>query len=158
MTSFMTAPPAILGQRACPGDQRRAVRVNLTSKICNCLQNIFTSTCAASLSGTEHVMVCLKKLRHAIEVREGITSDIRLTIYSENCKHMSLRCYMLELIMAIDEEEIVDNSAECIIDFFSDKLPQTISVGCPPCEAYSLKNITVFLERLNNLLQELNSG
>lgn len=36
---------------------------------------------------------------------------------------------MLELIMAIDEEEIVDNSAECIIDFFSDKLPQTISVS-----------------------------
>lgn len=34
------------------------------------------------MSGTEHVMVCLKKLRHAIEVREGITSDIRLTIYS----------------------------------------------------------------------------
>lgn len=29
-----------------------------------------------------------------------------------------------------------------------------IKVGCPPCEAYSLKNITVFLARLNHLLEE----
>ncbi|XP_008300774.1 interleukin-15 isoform X2 [Stegastes partitus] len=27
-----------------------------------------------------------------------------------------------------------------------------IKVGCPPCESYSLKNITIFLERLNKLL------
>lgn len=45
---------------------------------------------------------------------------------------MSLRCYILELIMVIDEEEIVDNYAECISDF-SNTLPKTNSVS-PVCK------------------------
>lgn len=74
----------------------------------------------------------------------------------EKCKNMSLRCYMLELMMVIIEQEIKDPKANCIFDF-NDGLRETNSVGCPPCEAYSLKNITEFLERLNSLLQEINS-
>lgn len=41
---------------------------------------------------------------------------------------MSLRCYMLELIMVIDEEEIMNNNAGCINDF-SDTLPKANSVS-----------------------------
>lgn len=33
----------------------------------------------------------------------------------------------------------------------------TFQAGCPPCEAYSLKNITIFLERLHNLLEQIKS-
>lgn len=45
---------------------------------------------------------------------------------------MSLRCYMLELIMVIHEEEIVDNNAECVSDF-NDTLPEANSVS-PVCK------------------------
>lgn len=85
--------------------------------------------------------------------------------------------------MVIEEQQIVDTNADCIADFM-EKLPNEHLVSavyclashcvsafffffvnfanasslfqadCPPCEAYSLKNITIFLERLNYLLEE----
>lgn len=39
---------------------------------------------------------------------------------------MSLRCYMLELVMVIEEEDIWDNYTKCISDF-SDTLPKLVS-------------------------------
>uniref|UniRef100_A0A3P8SVN0 Interleukin n=1 Tax=Amphiprion percula TaxID=161767 RepID=A0A3P8SVN0_AMPPE len=80
----------------------------------------------------------------------------------DNCKSMSLKCYILELMMVMDEEEITEPTAIDCIFHFSDSVCSHITttarkqtnhgVGCPPCESYSLKNITIFLDRLNNLL------
>lgn len=46
-----------------------------------------------------------------------------VSLFQENCKNMSLRCYMLELMMVIDEEDITGKNADCITDF-SDMLPK----------------------------------
>ncbi|KAF0037275.1 hypothetical protein F2P81_010149 [Scophthalmus maximus] len=35
----------------------------------------------------------------------------------ENCENVSLKCYMLELIMVLDEEEVKGNKASCILAF-----------------------------------------
>uniref|UniRef100_A0A3Q3IEM0 Interleukin n=1 Tax=Monopterus albus TaxID=43700 RepID=A0A3Q3IEM0_MONAL len=61
----------------------------------------------------------------------------------ENCDNEMLRCYILELMMAINEAEL-----QAEVEAEGD---------CRPCEAYSLQNITIFLERLNNLLEKMSS-
>lgn len=56
------------------------------------------------------------------ETVRTVVSETVLTLFQENCKIMSLRCYMLELLMVIDEEDVTGKNAECITDF-SDNLP-----------------------------------
>lgn len=46
-----------------------------------------------------------------------------VSLFQENCINVSLRCYILELIMVIEEEEVLDANAECIVDFV-DTLPE----------------------------------
>ncbi|XP_041789014.1 interleukin-15-like isoform X2 [Chelmon rostratus] len=122
------------------------------------LSVLSTCTCAASVPGTADVQTCLEGLKHAIQKSDAMLYAPSVNDVEDKCKIMSLRCYMLELIMVIDEEEIIDdNNADCLMDFNDILPPEANSVGCPPCEAYSLKNITTFLERLNSLLQEMTS-
>ncbi|XP_068445284.1 interleukin-21-like isoform X1 [Clinocottus analis] len=171
MTDFMTASPVSLVQPTCPGEQRaKGVQLQSTCHLCReshktqvwlcflVLSLLSSSTCAAPEPPTLHLLKCLRSetLKNAIERSEAMlyapsTSDVK-----EKCKMMSLRCYMLELMMVIGEEEIQDKKARCIFDFNA-TLPTEHPVDCPPCEAYSLKNIKVFLERLISLLQEMNS-
>lgn len=40
---------------------------------------------------------------------------------------MSLKCYMLELIMVLDEEEIEDQATKCIISFNEFLQPPNVS-------------------------------
>nr|BAN84544.1 interleukin-15 [Oplegnathus fasciatus] len=171
MTDFMTALPVILVQPTCPGDQRaKGVQFQLTCNLCReshktqvwlcffVLSFLSTYTCAASVSGkdTEDIQTCLKELKGNIEKSDAMLYAPSSNDVEENCKIMSLRCYMLELRMVIDEENIFNEFADCIVDFNESRLPEVVnSVGCPPCEAYSLKNITIFLDRLNNLLKEM---
>uniref|UniRef100_A0AAQ6ILG0 Interleukin n=1 Tax=Anabas testudineus TaxID=64144 RepID=A0AAQ6ILG0_ANATE len=72
-----------------------------------------------------------------------------------NCENMSLKCYMLELIMVLDEEEIEDQATKCIISF--NEFLQPPNDGCPACETYSLKNTSTFLDRLKTLLEKMNA-
>ncbi|XP_074485489.1 interleukin-15 [Sebastes fasciatus] len=118
------------------------------------LSFLSTFTCAAP--GLPTIQICLNRLKDAIERSDAMLYAPSSNDVEEKCKMMSLRCYMLELMMVIIEEDIKGSKANCIFDF-NERLPEAKHVGCPPCEAYSLKNITVFLERLNNLLQEMNS-
>uniref|UniRef100_A0A3Q1IBH3 Interleukin n=1 Tax=Anabas testudineus TaxID=64144 RepID=A0A3Q1IBH3_ANATE len=75
-----------------------------------------------------------------------------------NCENMSLKCYMLELIMVLDEEEIEDQATKCIISFNEFLQPPNVSSdGCPACETYSLKNTSTFLDRLKTLLEKMNA-
>lgn len=162
MTDFMKAP---LFQLICPRDQRaKAAQFQSTCNLCReshktqvwlcflVLSLLSTSTCATSLPETADLQICLKKLRHSIEKSDAMlyapsTDDIK-----DTCKIMSLKCYMLELIMVVREEEVEDNKTDCIFHFSETLHPE---VGCPPCESYSLKNITIFLDRLNTLLEEM---
>ncbi|XP_032355698.1 interleukin-15 isoform X2 [Etheostoma spectabile] len=168
MTNFMTALPVILDQPTYPGDLRaKGVHFQSTYNLCRerhkiqvwlcflVLSFLSTSTSAAPVPSTSHAHICLKDLKNAIEKSDAMlyapsASDVK------NCKMMSLRCYILELLVVIMEEEIVGPRANCIRDFNA-TLPKDNPVGCQPCEAYSLKNITVFLDRLNNLLEEMNT-
>lgn len=173
MTDFMTALPVILVQPTYPGDQRaKGIQFQSTCNLCReshktqvwlcflVLSFLSTSTCAAPGLQTLHVQKCLNSERlKDIERSDAMLYAPSSNDVEEKCKMMSLRCYMLELTMVIIEEEITDLKANCIFDFKTiiETLPAANPVGCPPCEAYSLKNITVFLERLNNLLKEMNS-
>ncbi|XP_070684004.1 interleukin-15 [Pempheris klunzingeri] len=172
MTDFMTALLVILFQPTCPGDKRaKGVPFQLTCNLCQerhtiqvwlcflVLSFLSTSTYAAStyapsLPDTEDVQICLERLIPAIKKSDAmlyapLTKD-------EDCKIMSLSCYMLELIMVIIEEEIDDNTDHCILEFNENLPHEANSVsGCPPCETYSLQNITVFLDSLKDLLKEM---
>lgn len=110
--------------------------------------------CAASVTSQniEDVQVCFDNLKHAIQHSDAMLYAPSINDVKAECKNMSLKCYMLELIMVIDEEEIMNNNSECIKDF--NLSFEANIVGCPRCEAYSLKNVTIFLERLRNLLEE----
>lgn len=168
MTDLMTALPVILVQNTCPGDQRaKDVQFQWSCNLCReshktqvwlcflVLSFFSVYTCAASLPDTVEVRICLERLKVAIEKSDAMLYAPSANDVKDNCKVMSLRCYMLELMMVIKEEEVRTNDAECIFDF-SDKLGvETNSVGCPACEAYSLQNITTFLDRLNALFEEL---
>uniref|UniRef100_A0A3Q3IPY6 Interleukin n=1 Tax=Monopterus albus TaxID=43700 RepID=A0A3Q3IPY6_MONAL len=103
--------------------------------------------------------------------RESHKPQVWLCVLVENCDNEMLRCYILELMMAINEAElqaeveaeVFGTKERCIFDYFhlyyfSETLHNSVSPGdCRPCEAYSLQNITIFLERLNNLLEKMSS-
>nr|AZL96432.1 IL-15 [Trachidermus fasciatus] len=170
MTAFTTASPVIHVQPAWPGEQRaKGVQFQLTCHLCReshktkvwlcflVLSLLSTSVCAAERPSV-YLLNCLgsERLKNAIKRSDAMlyapsTSDVK-----ENCKESSLKCYILELMVVIVEEEIQDKKAHCIFDFNA-SMPTNYPVDCPPCEAFSLKNITVFLDRLFSLLQEMNS-
>ncbi|XP_078118517.1 interleukin-15 isoform X1 [Sander vitreus] len=169
MTDFMTALPVILIQPTYPGDlQAKGVHFQSTCNLCRdshktqvwlcflVLSFLSTSTSAAfvPVPNTSHAQSCLKSLKNAIEKSDAMLYAPSANDVEKNCKVMSLRCYIWELLVVIMEEEIVGPKANCIFDFNA-RLPKDNFVGCRPCEAYSLKNITVFLDRLNNLLEEM---
>ncbi|XP_032355706.1 interleukin-15 isoform X3 [Etheostoma spectabile] len=159
MTNFMTALPVILDQPTYPGDLRAAStssRPTTFAERDTKFSFLSTSTSAAPVPSTSHAHICLKDLKNAIEKSDAMLYAPSASDVKENCKMMSLRCYILELLVVIMEEEIVGPRANCIRDFNA-TLPKDNPVGCQPCEAYSLKNITVFLDRLNNLLEEMNT-
>ncbi|XP_067441032.1 interleukin-15 isoform X2 [Thunnus thynnus] len=114
------------------------------------------STCSAQGPHLRDLKHCVEEVKQTIEKSDAMlyapsTDDIK-----ENCRNMALKCYMLELIMVLNEEKITIDAAYHILNFneYIKRMPGADQVGCPPCEAYSLKNITVFLARLNHLLEE----
>ncbi|KAF1395370.1 hypothetical protein PFLUV_G00010810 [Perca fluviatilis] len=133
MTDFMTALPV---QPTYPGDlQAKGVHFQSTCNLCReshktqvwlcflVLSFLSTSTSAAfvPVPNTSHAQSCLKSLKNAIE-----KSDAMLyapSAVQESCKVMSLRCYILELLVVIMEQEIVGPKANCIFDF-NDRLPK----------------------------------
>uniref|UniRef100_A0A8C6TZB5 Interleukin n=1 Tax=Neogobius melanostomus TaxID=47308 RepID=A0A8C6TZB5_9GOBI len=77
-----------------------------------------------------------------------------------NCDVPSLKCYMLEVEMVLIEQQIDgnDSNAKCIFSF-NDKCSKPNACGsCPPCEATALRNSTIFLDNLNNILSKIMSN
>ncbi|KAE8300296.1 hypothetical protein D5F01_LYC00433 [Larimichthys crocea] len=173
MTDYMKALPVIIVQPACLRDHRaKGVQFQLTCNLCReshktqvwlcflVLSFLSIHTCVAAVPGTAEVLLCLEGVKQEIQKSDAMlyapsasSADDKV---KAKCKEVWLRCYMLELKMVLDEERIANRNADCILDFY-EKLSNN-TVGCPPCEAYALKNITVFLERLNNLFQEINTN
>lgn len=58
----------------------------------------------------------------------AVCSKALLSVLQRDCKNKSLRCYMLELLMVIDEEDVMGAYADCISDFNAD-LPTDNSVS-----------------------------
>ncbi|CAJ1052461.1 interleukin-15-like [Xyrichtys novacula] len=153
MTDFMTAPPVILVKSTYPGDRNtKCIQFQLACNLCSeshktqvwlcflILSLLSSCSSAVSVRDITHLQICLDRLKPYIQ---------------KDCKMMSLQCYMLELKMVTVEEEIMDERSDCIFDFYDILPPEATYVGCPPCEAYPLKNITIFIEQLSKLLKEL---
>ncbi|KAL6110833.1 uncharacterized protein ACO6RY_19840 [Pungitius sinensis] len=175
MTDLMTVLPVILVEASYPGYlSAKGVQFQSTCHLCReshktqvwlcflVLSLLSTCTYADAREPYLHMQNCLgTDLKKAIEKSDAMLYAPSADEVKEKCKKMSLKCYILELLMVINEEGFQDKKATCVWDFNKnlnkDNEASAPSVDCPPCETYSLKNITVFLERLNSLLQELYS-
>ncbi|XP_056136684.1 interleukin-15 isoform X3 [Lampris incognitus] len=119
-----------------------------------------TSTCATaapSKSYKTHVLqLCLKKMKHIFEKSDALLYSPSIDDIPENCGIMSLKCYILELVVVLYEEDLLkSDDAECIFHFNATLSSQASSVSCPSCETQTLKSATIFLERMVILLQSL---
>uniref|UniRef100_A0A672YVA5 Interleukin n=1 Tax=Sphaeramia orbicularis TaxID=375764 RepID=A0A672YVA5_9TELE len=156
-------------QPTCPGDPPpKRVQFLLTCNqspdshrtqvwLCFLILSVLCSiACAYTGPETGGLQQCLENLKNAIEKSDAMLYAPSINDIKEDCESASLRCYMLELKMVLEELEIRDKNAFCVFHFMVavDMIPNTGS--CPACEAHALKNSTIFLERLNTLLNKLN--
>nr|XP_020447478.1 uncharacterized protein LOC109955551 isoform X2 [Monopterus albus] len=180
MTDFMTSTPLILVQLTCHRDLRaKGIQLQSTCNLCReshkpqvwlcvlVVSFLSISTCAA-IKPERELKRCVMGLHDNIKKSDAELYAPSLDEINENCDNEMLRCYILELMMAINEAElqaeveaeVFGTKERCIFDYFhlyyfSETLHN--SGDCRPCEAYSLQNITIFLERLNNLLEKMSS-
>ncbi|KAM4584372.1 interleukin-15 [Odontesthes bonariensis] len=166
MTDFMTALLVILFQLACSRDQRaKDAQFQLTCNLCRdshktqvylcflILSLLSICTHASHETEIEDLKQCMEELKGRIEKSTAMLYAPSVNDNKENCNHMALKCYMLELMMVVEEEEITHKTS-CIYTFNSTLRPE---VGCPPCETYSLQNITIFMNRLTRFLEKVNT-
>ncbi|CAN9510280.1 unnamed protein product [Ophioblennius macclurei] len=155
----------------CVGDQRaKGAQFQSTCKLCReshktqvwlcflVLSLLSVPTCTANMSSPEDGQECVKKLKN--NHSEWQKSDAMLyapPIGDQKCDMMSLKCYVLELIMVVEETN--PHPHDCIfkINRTIESSAQTQDDGCPKCEAHPLVNVTTFLEKLNNLLERMSS-
>uniref|UniRef100_A0A3Q3FVB0 Interleukin-15-like n=1 Tax=Labrus bergylta TaxID=56723 RepID=A0A3Q3FVB0_9LABR len=143
MTDVMTVPPVILVQTTCHRGQRaRGDLFLLTCNLCQeghktqvwlcflILSFLGMSTCAVSERDMANLKECLKWIKPSIEKSDALLYAPSANEVEEKCKNMSLKCYMLELKMVIEEEDIRHKKADCIFDF-SDTLPSDANYVSP---------------------------
>ncbi|KAK5865650.1 hypothetical protein PBY51_019902 [Eleginops maclovinus] len=175
MIDFMTAFPVILVQPTCPRDLRaKGIQFQSTCNLCReshktqvwlrcflVLSFLSTSpcSCAILLNDTFELQTTFEGLREALKKSDAmlyapneVTNEVE-----ESCKKMILKCYMLELMMVINEEDILDDNLDVFYEFYEHHLKEPKSDGCRQCETYPLVNITTFSDRLNSLFQEIQS-
>lgn len=165
---FMTAPLVILLQHTPSRDQR--AKSNLfqsTWKLC-CRDShktqvwlcfftlsLLTSCISASrLTNTQDLQTCLKHLKGTIEKSDAMLYSPPIPL-TDRCQHQVLQCYMLELRVIFEEEEIADtNDVQCFYHFNKTLLPER---NCPECETHPLKNSNEFFKGLMDLLQQIHT-
>ncbi|XP_060948503.1 interleukin-15-like isoform X2 [Limanda limanda] len=151
----MTRLPVNCVQLSCPGDQRaKSVQFQFHSSLWFLVLS-FLSLSSCAVEDTTDLRMCITNLRNTIEKSDAMLYSPSIDDIEENCENVSLKCYMLELEMVLDEEEVYDGNASCILAFKERLDSNSHTGGCPPCEAYSLQNITIFLDRLITLLEKL---
>ncbi|XP_061574038.1 interleukin-15 [Cololabis saira] len=165
MTGSMKRRPGRILQPTCPQPAKED-RFQWTCNLCQdshktqvwlcflILSCLSICTSATFVSETEDLQTCLEELRDKLEKSDAKLYSPSVNDFKDNCINMTLKCYMLELKMVIYEEDIQDSKASCIFQFSEALRPET---GCPPCEIYTLANITNFLERLTTILQKINA-
>uniref|UniRef100_A0A3B4G1Q1 Interleukin n=1 Tax=Pundamilia nyererei TaxID=303518 RepID=A0A3B4G1Q1_9CICH len=158
VTAQMTALPVILFQLTCHRDQRaRGFQIQLTCKVCRESHKTQVWLCLLVLSTSGETNENVYLFLISCQKSDAMLYAPRIEDFPDFCKKMVLKCYMLELIMVLDEEEIGRGSQECVRDF-NYNLQTTKNDLCPACETYTLQNITTFMDRLMDLLQNLNSA
>nr|UNA06292.1 interleukin [Hippocampus erectus] len=142
--------------RLCPHlcRDRRTTQVWL----CVFVLSFLSSTSSAlSAQDSEDLQLCLRSLTPSIEESRAMLYAPSMNDIQAKCHLVSLKCYFLELVMVMDEEEVDGDNiyGNCLHDFNEALLPEgdALQVSCPPCEAHSLGNVTTFLDRLKTLLQ-----
>uniref|UniRef100_A0A672I6V9 Interleukin n=1 Tax=Salarias fasciatus TaxID=181472 RepID=A0A672I6V9_SALFA len=159
----------ILSQLTCVGDQRaKGAQFQSTCKLCReshktqvwlcflVLSFLSVSTCATCLDEIED-------LQHDMENVKPMTKNSDAMLYAPiidnraNCTCRYLDCYILELLMVMKEEGVSKEYGS--IRAFHENMSRELKHddGCPTCEEHPLENITIFMDRLTNLLQELNA-
>ncbi|XP_049576318.1 uncharacterized protein [Syngnathus scovelli] len=119
------------------------------------LSLFFSSSCALSLGDSKRVQQCLSGLTPSIEESSAMLYAPSMNEIRAKCHHLSLKCYLEELVMVIDEEEVDNVYANCIEEFNETLQTESNAVNCQPCETHSLGNVTTFLDRFKTLLQAL---
>ncbi|KAM9770289.1 interleukin-15 isoform 1-T1 [Menidia menidia] len=165
MTDFMTALLVLLSYLTCAREQRardaqfqptcNLYRDSPKAQVYLCFLILsFLSICTrADGSDVRDLKTCLEQLKRIIEKSDAMLYAPSVNEIEDKCSDMALKCYLLELMVVIDEEEITDPRKDCIYAHHRTLLPL---VGCPSCETYSLGNITIFMDRLIRLLEKMN--
>ncbi|MEQ2314664.1 hypothetical protein AMECASPLE_014520 [Ameca splendens] len=110
--------------------------------------------CNCDISPTESrdLQKCLGVVRATIEKSDAMLYTPSNYDVTDRCKQKMLRCYMLELMVILEEEETGDKTKQCIFHFNHTLQPET---SCPECEIYPLQNSTIFFDRLVSILQKI---
>ncbi|XP_024859530.1 uncharacterized protein LOC108239486, partial [Kryptolebias marmoratus] len=165
LLDFMTALQVILFKLMCPRDHRaKSIQFQLTCVLrrdshktplwlCFLILSVL-STCSSAASMTEikDLQTCLGSLRVSIEKSDAMLYSPSVNEVTDVCKEKVLQCYMLELLMILEEEDINDPEAPCIGHFSRDLKPED---GCPPCEIHSLEDSKKFYQNLETILQKI---
>ncbi|XP_077462317.1 interleukin-15 [Stigmatopora argus] len=115
-----------------------------------------SASCTLSLHQSKDAQLCLRMLTPAIKASGAMLYAPTMDDIQTKCHLLSLKCFILELVMVIEEEEVDDEVSDCVRNFAESlRDHQSHAPSCPPCEAHSLGNITTFLDRLNKLLQAM---
>ncbi|XP_034043724.1 interleukin 15, like isoform X2 [Thalassophryne amazonica] len=127
----------------------------LSCSLCRLSHTTQAWLCFFVLSAAE-VSMCLDNMSDIIKKSDALLYTPSINDIEENCIISSFSCYMLELEVIFFEQDIVENEDVDCIFHYKDALPsETHSASCQPCEAYALKNTTVFFNSLKALLEEL---
>lgn len=116
------------------------------------------STCAHNEPEVEGVLHCIERVKPKIENSTAMLYTPPPQIFTGKCDTVSLMCYMLELTMVINEEQVHNNHTDCISGFKNElnETSKAYTGTCPPCEdTTTLRNLTVFLDNLVSVLKLL---
>lgn len=158
--------------KTCPGHSQKSVLLQLILDLCTeghqgqvwlCLLILgVLCRCTWAYSGPDpsELQVCLDELTNAIKKSDALLYTPSVDgATKESCHGLLLSCYMLELKMVFFEEQLENDYTNCVFDFI-DRLNNNVQAhtgSCPPCEAATLKNSTMFLRNLKDFLEMLMS-
>ncbi|XP_054636426.1 uncharacterized protein LOC129183335 isoform X2 [Dunckerocampus dactyliophorus] len=123
----MTARPVVLVQRIrCRASvTQRRLRPHLcsdrhTTQVWLCvfvLSILTTASCALTVSQSADVQHCVSNLRPSIKKSDAMLYAPSMNDIHAKCHLLSLECYIKELLMVINEEDVENTYVHCILNF-----------------------------------------
>nr|QBS13675.1 interleukin 15 [Plecoglossus altivelis] len=119
------------------------------------------ATVAEDLQNIMELQVILKETKKIIEKSDAPVYAPVFDNIPENCSDVALKCYLLELEVILQEEEmlcVTCHQSHNIRSFIEDcsSLSNLPSENCLPCES-EIVNTTIFIKRLDELLKAMMS-